>query len=89
MRRDAERISDIVEACGTVAVYLESRTSKDFVSDSLFRDAVVRQLTVVGEAATRLSALFKAAHPEIPWQEIAGFRNRIVHDYFGLNLDTA
>jgi len=89
MRRDAERISDIIEACALVAAYLEPRTSADFVADSLFRDAVVRQLTIVGEAATKLSLTFKARHAEIPWLEIAGFRNRIVHDYFGLDLDTA
>src|SRR6266568_393562 len=89
MRRDSERIADIIEACALIADYLESRTSVDFVLDSLFRDAVVRQLTIVGEAAVNLSSDFKDRHPEIPWQEIAGFRNRIVHDYFGFNLDTA
>jgi uncharacterized protein with HEPN domain len=89
MRRDAERISDIVEACALIAKYVESRTSVDFMLDSLFRDAVVRQLTIACEAAVNLSSDFKGRHPKIPWQEIAGFRNRIVHDYFGFNLDTA
>src|SRR5258708_2699058 len=89
MRRDFERISDIIEACAVVASYLGSRTSVDFLLDSLFRDAVIRQLTIVGEAATSLSSTFKARHPGIAWHEIAGFRNRIVHDYFGFNLDTA
>jgi uncharacterized protein with HEPN domain len=46
-------------------------------------------LTVVGEASVSLSAEFKAGHPEIPRPQIAGFRNRIVHDYFGFNPDTA
>jgi len=46
-------------------------------------------LTIVGEASTKLSREFTSRHPEIPWQQIAGFRNRIVHDYFGFNLDTA
>jgi uncharacterized protein with HEPN domain len=49
----------------------------------------MRQLTIVGEAAVALSLGFKEAHPEIPWTHIGGFRNRIVHDYFGFNPDTA
>ena len=89
MRRDSERIAEITEACAKIAHYIQARTSVDFIFDDLFRDAVVRQLTIVGEAAVNLSSEFKARHPEIPWQEIAGFRNRIVHDYFGFNLDTA
>ena len=89
MRRDAERISDIIDACAVVARYIESRTAADFVNDRMFQDAVVRQLTIVGEAATNLSAEFRVKHPEIPWPEISGFRNRIIHDYFGIDLDTA
>jgi uncharacterized protein with HEPN domain len=89
MRRDAERISDIIEAAAQIALYAQDRTATDFAIDRLFQDAVIRQLTIVGEAATQLSPEFKLSHPEIPWQQIAGFRNRIVHDYFGFNLDTA
>lgn len=89
MRRDSERIADIVEACALIGNCLESRTPVDFTLDSLFWDAVVRQLTIAVEAAVNLSSDFESKYPEIPWQEIAGFRNRIVHDYFGFNLDTA
>ncbi len=89
MRRDEERISDILEACARIEQYVESKSAVDFFVESLLQDAVMRQLTIVGEVAVSLSAEFKAGHPGIPWPEIAGFRNRIVHDYFGFNLDTA
>jgi uncharacterized protein with HEPN domain len=89
MRRDAQRLSDIVEAAGQVANYIDGRTDVQFVVDRFFQDAVLRQLTIVGEAASKLSAQFRSAHPEIPWARIVGFRHRVVHDYFGFNLDTA
>jgi uncharacterized protein with HEPN domain len=74
MRRDSERLADIMEACASVSEYLESRSSMDFLSDNLFRDAVIRQLTIVGEAAANVSPELKARHPEIPdtaWQVAA------------------
>ena len=50
-------------------------------------DAVVRNLEVLGEAARQMPEDFVAKHPEVPWRTIAGLRNRIVHDYFGLDLE--
>ena len=78
-----------MEASAQVALYVRLRTLNDFTCDRIFQDAVLRQLTIVGEASTKLSREFTSRHPEIPWQQIAGFRDRIVHDYFGFNLDTA
>ncbi len=49
-------------------------------------DAVIRNFEVIGEAANKLPDEFKDAHPEINWHRIRGFRNRIVHDYFGVDL---
>ena len=49
-------------------------------------DAVVRNLEVIGEAAARISAEFKEAHARVEWRKIIGLRNRIVHDYFGIDL---
>ena len=89
MRRDFQRLSDIVEAAAKIAEYVTSRTATDFINDQFFQDAVLRQLTIVGEAASKLSADFRADHDAIPWKAIIGFRQRIVHEYFGLNLDTA
>ena len=48
-------------------------------------DAVVRNLEIIGEAVRRLPEEFKESHREIPWHRIAGMRNRIVHDYFGID----
>ena len=53
----------------------------------LAQDAILRQLTVVGEAAYKVSRGIRARHPEVLWAQIAGLRHRVVHDYFGIDLD--
>lgn len=87
MRRDAQRLLDIVAATAIVAGYLAEIERERFVSGGLAQDAILRQLMVAGEAAFRISAMMKDRHPEIPWVKIVGFRHRIVHDYFGIDMD--
>ncbi len=55
--------------------------------DQLLQDAVVRRIEVVGEACRQISENFKKAHPEVPWQRVIGMRNRVTHEYFGIDLD--
>ena len=69
-----------------VAGYVKQISRDDFVSGGLVHDAILRQLTVAGEAAYKVSRGLRARHPEVPWAQIAGFRHRVVHDYFGLDL---
>ena len=59
-----------------------------FRSDLKTQDAVMRNLQIIGEAAKRVSAETRAAHPEAPWKSMTGIRDRVVHDYFGVSLDT-
>ena len=58
-----------------------------FLQDEKTVDAVVRNLEVLGEAARQIPDEFAAGHPDVPWRKITGLRNRIVHDYFGLDLE--
>ena len=60
---------------------------KSFLADPLIQDAVIRNLEVIGEASQRVGAEYQAAHPEIPWREMAGLRNILVHDYESVNLE--
>lgn len=87
MRRDALRLLDIVEAADVLAGYLQSLSQETFLAGGLAQDAILRQLTVVGEAAFKTTAELRERHPQVPWRMIAGFRHRVVHDYFGLDLD--
>ena len=65
--------------------YCDGLTFEQFTSDSKTVDAVVRNFQIIGEAANRLPGEYKDPHTTINWRRISGFRNRIVHDYFGID----
>ena len=87
MRRDAQRLADIVQAAEIAQAYIDGVTREQFFAGGLLQDAVLRQLTILGEAAFKTSVELQQRHPTIPWSKIVGFRHRLVHDYFGLDLD--
>jgi len=64
------------------------RSRADLDSDRMLLFAVVRAIEVVGEAASKLSEEFRAAHPGIPWRAIVGMRNRLIHAYFDIDTET-
>jgi uncharacterized protein with HEPN domain len=78
-------IDDILDSGQKILNYTVGLTLEQFTSDSKTVDAVIRNFEIIGEAANRLPEDFKEAHPEIDWHRIRGFRNRIVHDYFGID----
>lgn len=80
-------LNHILSAIDRVERYLRGVDLNRFFSDTLLQDAVLRQLEIVGEASARLSDLAKSQHPDIPWNQIVGMRNRLVHAYFDVNLD--
>jgi uncharacterized protein with HEPN domain len=84
MRRDDQRLQDILEALDSVAKMIAGRTEREFLDDEVLRYAVAQRLTVVGEAAGRLSPEISERNPSIPWADIVGFRNILVHQYFGI-----
>jgi uncharacterized protein with HEPN domain len=86
-RGDAEFVSDIGEAIGRIERYTEGLEYDAFLEDIKTQDAVMRNLEIVGEAVKRLSAEFRKTHKGIRWPDIAGMRDRLIHDYFGVNWD--
>lgn len=85
-RRELLYLADIVESASTVARWLVDR-GEQWNEDEILRNAVLRQLSVVGEAASCLSDDVRRRLPGIPWREIRGFRNIAVHAYFSLDWD--
>ena len=81
MSRDTDHVSDIVSAARWIELYVAEVSAEEFAGDPMRQDAVVRQITIIGEAARRLSEDFRLAHSEIPWREIIGMRNMAVHAY--------
>ena len=86
MWRDDAWLLDMLQSARKVLEYARGVSETQFMGDSLRQDAILRQLTILGEACKRISAELKAVHPEIPWKKVAGFRDVVVHDYFGVNL---
>jgi uncharacterized protein with HEPN domain len=82
MRRDRQFLSDILEAADSISSFLTDRSRETFTGDDLLRSAVLYKLTVIGEAAARLSPELRASHPKVPWTDIVSFRNIVVHAYF-------
>ncbi|MCE6990982.1 DUF86 domain-containing protein [Dyadobacter sp. CY323] len=78
-------VADIMESGLKILQYTEGLSFEDFLNDNKTVDAVIRNFEIIGEAANRLPDEFKDLHPEIDWHRIRGFRNRIVHDYFGID----
>jgi len=79
-------VEDIWESIEKIERYTEGMTQNSFQSDEKTTDAVVRNLEIIGEAAGRLPEDFTDRHSEIEWIKIIGLRNRIVHEYFGVDL---
>jgi uncharacterized protein with HEPN domain len=67
--------------------YAGELDQNEFLKDEMVQDAVIRQIEIVGEASKRLSPGFKDTHPEIPWKDIVGMRNKLIHDYMGVDID--
>jgi uncharacterized protein with HEPN domain len=78
-------LHDMLEAADKVASFIQGMTEKQFLADEKTQYAVVRALEVIGEAAKKIPARFRSDHPELPWREVVGMRDKLVHDYFGVD----
>lgn len=78
-------LEDILEAAQKILSYTSGMSFDEFINDNKTVDAVVRNFEIIGEAANRIPEDFKSDHPEIEWRRIVGFRNRIIHEYFGID----
>jgi uncharacterized protein with HEPN domain len=67
--------------------YTDEIDIENFLSDHLTQDGVIRQLEIIGEASNKLSKEYKDKNPEIPWKDIIGMRNKLIHGYFGVDIE--
>ena len=75
------------DAIWRIEEYLAGVNEETFRQGTLVQDGVIRQLEIVGEATKRLSREVRVKYPNVPWQDIAGMRDKLIHDYFGVDLD--
>jgi uncharacterized protein with HEPN domain len=86
MWRDLAWVLDMLQASRKALEYVRDLNEEQFQASSLYQDAILRQLTIVGEAAKRVSVEFRVTHHEVPWRQVAGFRDVVVHDYSRVDL---
>ena len=86
-RNDRALLGDIRESIQRISEYLADCDYPSFTNDTKTQDAVIRNLEILGEATKRLSEDFRTQYADVPWKSIAGTRDRLIHDYFGVNLD--
>jgi len=80
-------IRHMLDAARQAREYAVGRSRADLEHDPLLRDGFVRQLTIIGEAAGRVTGATRNTYPGVPWPDLVGMRNRIVHEYFRVDLD--
>jgi len=86
-RSDIDYLQDMFEAISRISKYCNNLSYEDFLKDTMIQDAVVRNIEIIGEAVKNLHESLKEQHPDIAWKNIAGIRDRLIHDYFGVNWD--
>src|SRR4030043_54564 len=79
-------LNDILESIDKVEQYTKEMSFDEFSNDQKSIDAVVRNLEIIGEVANRLPDDFKEKHSSVEWYKVVGLRNRIIHEYFGIDL---
>lgn len=86
LNRDLTYIGDMLDAIRRIETYTAGVKKKEFIEHLMMQDAVMRQIEIIGEASNSVSDEFQEKHPEFPWFQMRGIRNKIVHDYRGINL---
>lgn len=87
MWRDDSLLLDMLVAARHARSFVHDMDEKTFLASKLHQDAVIRELEVLGEAAGRVSDEVREDQPDIPWPQIVGLRNRLIHEYFRVKLD--
>jgi len=84
---DGIYLRHILDAISRIEEYVQNLVYEDFMANHLVQDGVIRQIEIIGEAAKNLSAETKEKNPAISWKDITGMRDKLIHAYFGVDMD--
>jgi len=80
-------LKHILDAIHRIEEYVQKIEYRDFIENYLIQDGVIRQIEIIGEATKRLSNEIREKYADIPWKDIVGMRNKLIHNYFGVDVD--
>ncbi len=80
-------VDDMISFAEKILTYTMNQEQSQFIADERTYDATLRNLELIGEAATHIPEIVRSAHPEIPWRQIIAVRNRVIHAYLGIDDD--
>lgn len=86
-REFIDYLRDIIDAVDKIEKFTEGIDSEGFYDDDKTAYAVIRALEIIGEATKKVPQNIKQRYPKVPWREMAGIRDKLIHDYFGVNLE--
>ena len=87
MDRDLVCLVDLLGSARAIQSYIEDVSRREFLANRQLQDSVIRRIEIMGEATGRLSSAFREKHPDIPWAQIRGMRNRMIHGYEDIDMD--
>ena len=87
MKNDKVYLEHILESIDKIEGFIQGITKFDFDQNVMIQDAIIRNIEIIGEATKKLSKQLTQSHPDIPWQDMAGMRDKLIHDYLDVDLD--
>lgn len=87
LKDDSIYIEHILESINKIQRYVQDISKEEFINNDLLQDAVIRNFEIIGEASKKISPNLKLSYSMIPWREIAGMRDKLIHDYFGVDIE--
>lgn len=88
MKNDLTYLRHVDDSIKNIGIFINGTSHDDFIKNKMMVNAIVRELEIIGEAANNVSFEFREAHPEIPWRDMIDMRNVLIHEYFGVVVET-
>jgi uncharacterized protein with HEPN domain len=86
-KNDLAYTDHILKCIKKIRKFVKGVDKKEFSKNEMLQDAIIRNFEVIGEASKKISADFKKIYFDIPWKEISGMRDKLIHDYLGVDID--